>query len=596
MSKKRRYNETKIKSLNQSVIFSGMSVFEFVQKIEELKQIAQQCLEDWSKEIPIHTCFFIEDLEFYPEIDDPIEEISFDIKEVSDITDDLPKKEQNVDQKGEMVKKVRDFFEVNHDKGLTKKEVADFLGVKDYRTAKKKIVSLGLEQYLDMVIDLRKSRKKVNLGSQIKEVEEINSKESELDTSYQSNQEDNVVNDMTDSSSKEEQKSISVDNNSYEGKSIIKFKYVWDDITGTENFILGMDLLTKLGKLGRDEIKAFEDFLNEFITVFPYKVPKFWFFKSDIINLDNNKTTSVLSRQIMRFIALDESYKYTKLINTDRPDDDELIKLCNENDITYITGNAYQILKFKLNCAKIYVPTMFKKAYPNPFKGEGIVGIDTCALLVQKEDFMEYIVSYSSILISQIQLEEFCKNCDSYPLKICAYYGDIKYADCSSEEKADINIVLFYKKNHVSNIITRDYGFKVFARLEGLECQLVKIQAQKSSNSLEIYDYINGQYNKFKNQEISTGNILDLSDATESRGENSLKIFKDNNNIVVYTNSGRKRNSNMYVEEAYNQDYVVIRKKDKILVFQIINSAKQLAKVCFYGEVKDMPKKYKSFI
>ena len=198
-------------------------------------------------------------------------------------------------------------------------------------------------------------------------------------------------------------------------------------------------------------------------------------------------------------------------------------------------------------------------------------------------------------MISQIQLEESCQNCDSYPLKICAYYGDIKYAE-NSEEKADINIVLFYKKNKVSCVITRDYGFKIFARLEGLECKLVKIQAQKSSNVLEIYDYIDTQYNKFKKQEISTGDILDLSDATESRGENNLKILKKNNNIVVYTNSGKRRNSNMFVEEAYNQDYVIIRKTEKILVFQIINSAKQLAKVCFYGEPKDLPNKFKSYI
>ena len=261
------------------------------------------------------------------------------------------------------------FFEANKERGITRTEITAYLAVKEYRTAKKKIKALGIPDVLKYVVDLRSSIS-VPAGSPIYpdgytsvnriEDNKISSKQDEnsskqdengskqdengLKQDENSSKQDEIISkhDENDIQKKEESKRVvALETQSFEKKDDSKSVLLLSELFGVQqkkqNYIIGLDLFNQ-------RLSLFLELLDELLK--PERIPCFWLWESDLIELDKLKEESALARNLIKFFAQDERDYYSHLVDGPKPKN--MIEFCKKNDITFITGVPIDILNFKL--------------------------------------------------------------------------------------------------------------------------------------------------------------------------------------------------------------------------------------------------------
>ena len=324
-------------------------------------------------------------------------------------------------------------------------------------------------------------------------------------------------------------------------------------------------------------------------------IPVFVLFESDLIALDSMKETNDLARHLIKFFAQDDNNMFSRLVSGVKPEGDNLIKYCSENNITPVTGDAVFVLKAKLSKNKVLIPKCIKDIFQNPCQGSNVYGFDTCATFVNNDILKDVLKDAKSILLSDIQLEQI-GDVKSYILKVCAYYGKILPAKKNTKgaNNSDRDIVQFYKTNPVDKVITCDFGFKMFAKFAGVNCSILSTEYSTYTIS-EILTRINSASSRgFKEKEISQCNIV--YDFLMNSFDGKLRIFTDSlENIAVYNSSYHKRTLGKKYTEVKKGEFVIIRENGKILV-TIVNSIQYATgKVLYFGSEDEMPNCYHVF-
>lgn len=334
-------------------------------------------------------------------------------------------------------------------------------------------------------------------------------------------------------------------------------------------------------------VKQFGEVLQEIVA--KGIKPKFCVYANDVLELDMKKKRSNLARELLKFFAQDNTSQFHELMYTERPDQELLAQICSQNKYTLISGNARNILWCKLYNADIMVPNSFKTIVPNPCKGKGIVGLDSCMIGLTENELNSLLKAYESILISDIQLGEIKGNSKNaeYLLKLVAYYGEAKFAN-KATENADKNICMFYSQNNVEAMYTRDYGCYLFGKLSRVNnCTLYKYSSASESRFLSILNQLPAKYDEIKVGDVI---ILDNETVVGNYYEFDSEKFP---NLSIFTPAGNRRKGK--IKNAYSQDYLVIHINPKTIVIAQITK-QQKANIRYYGSKNDVPADLKKFL
>ncbi len=334
-------------------------------------------------------------------------------------------------------------------------------------------------------------------------------------------------------------------------------------------------------------VKQFGEVLQEIVA--KGIKPKFCVYANDVLELDMKKKRSRLARELLKFFAQDNTLQFHELMYTERPDQKLLAQICSQNKYTLISGNARNILWCKLYNADVMVPNSFKTIVPNPCKGKGIVGLDSCMIGLTENELNSLLKAYESILISDIQLGEIKGNSKNakYLLNLVAYYGEAKFAN-KTTESADKNICMFYSQNNVEAMYTRDYGCYLFGKLNRVNnCTLYKYSSVSESRFLSILNQLLAKYD-----EIKVGDVIILDDETVVGNYYEFDSEKFPN-LSIFTPAGKRREGK--IKKAYSQDYLAIHINSKTIVIAQITK-QQKANIRYYGSKNDVPADLKKFL
>lgn len=355
----------------------------------------------------------------------------------------------------------------------------------------------------------------------------------------------------------------------------------------TKNFILGDDVYHKMG------IEDFFDFLDEISS--PDYIPVFWFFEHDLLVLDSKKEYSVLARHLIKFMAEDENNTYTCLVQGNKPSGRKLADFCSENHITCVTGKYDDILECRLHSAKVIIPEFFKKKFPNPLKGDKVVGFDSSAAFMKESAINELLSDAKTLILSSIQATELV-NPNIYLLKVCAYYGQIRGAKRVASNPPDKDIVQFYKTNPVDIVYTFDSGFRMFAKFANVPCQLIKkfIQFTPSDISKKINSIFSRGFNEEGLEDCDRIVFDTLADSFDGK----MRFYSQNedfNGIVTIFRNSHKMKFTVHYIDLINGDIIVVRKNKKALVAEVTNSKNCVGKIRFFGEEAELPRKFPNY-
>lgn len=322
-----------------------------------------------------------------------------------------------------------------------------------------------------------------------------------------------------------------------------------------------------------------EDFIYFIRSLVSEKImPKIVLFANDVLKLDLAKKRSKLASEMLKFFAQDKNEKFHILKCEDRPNlGEELAKMCKENNCTLVSGNPKNVAWCKLYDVEVVIPQLYKERYPNPFKGKGIIGLDSCMMGIKHDEMANLLSQFETCLISNIQLKEME---GGYLFIVSAYYGQIKWADRQFEDE-DKNIAYFYQKNTVNIMYTIDYGCYLFAALAKVNCKLYKDKRLTESMMLKILD--NGVFVEW--EELKKGDEIIL-DEIPSPKNNACLDFQSYPYVSIYKSNGLKRCD----KRGYSRDYIFIIKNDKIIIAQITKL--KLAVIKFCGNTDSIPEEY----
>ena len=322
-----------------------------------------------------------------------------------------------------------------------------------------------------------------------------------------------------------------------------------------------------------------EDFIYFIRSLVSEKIiPKILLFANDVLKLDLAKKENKLASEMLKFFAQDKNENFHILKCEDRPNlGEKLAKMCKENNFTLISGNPKNVAWCKLYDVEVVIPQVYKERYPNPFKGKGIIGLDSCMMGIKHNEMANLLSQFETCLISNIQLKEMR---GGYLFIVSAYYGQIKWADRQFEDE-DKNIAYFYQKNTVNTMYTIDYGCYLFAALAKVNCKLYKDKRATESMMLKILD--NGVFVEWENLKKGDEIILDEIPSPKDRG---YLDFKGYPYVSIYRSSGLKRRD----KRGYSQDYIFIKNNDKIIIAQITKL--KLAVIKFCGNTDSIPEEY----
>ena len=552
-------------------------------------------------------------------------------------------------------KLIKEFFSLNRKRGISRKELTEFLQVSSYEIAKAIVVKLELTYYLRYIIDLRKSGKpniKIcypkhdsdeenmandsSLEEKMDENEEAKSETASEDTndletnqeqgddvseedvselkqeaeeSEHSNQESHLPdgelfnefgnntliipadviplqtpNSQTEEVKKEEsvsaQKTIDFDT-----VKRVKVNSLFKRIDKTKNFIIDLEMMNTLKEA------EFYEVIEEISSM--NARPVMWFFLSDIMYIDSIKEKKYSAQHLLKFIASEENDKYYHLVSGTRPKGKDFIDFCKANNLNFVSGDASDIIRMRINDVSTYVPTYYKRLVPSPLKGTGKVGFDTSVVLRTATELQKILEKYSSIVLCDTVFDE-CFGRSHYLIQVCAYYGRIRKTDKSISVK-DMRIVEFYQRNIVDVVYTADYGFKAYSLFfSNVNCILIK--NDNSTPSIIKNRIERNQSCEWKGGVI-TGEFVEFNSEYANCSTGTL-VFCPNEfyDIKVFDSTGKKKETSASSMMAFQGDYVSINDKTKCLIAVIVNHERAFGKVIFYGSVKAVPNRYKMYL
>lgn len=519
---------------------------------------------------------------------------------------------------------ILNFFKLNSERKLTREEVSDFFNtyfkIKTFKIIKRKLKSLGIEEVLEFVIDLRHRYTpegeihypdKGLLDKIVVEAEDADEKVSSENTNE-------VISDNT-----EEAKQL-LENNSIqeenESKEVSLISETVDevpkneivapessneseaDVISQEQRIVEPINLKKLFQ-SRKNVRyyyfaddIFEFRLKPFIELVEKIVsqgiqPVFCLFEEDVPKLDAKKEDSYAAQHFLKLFALDDNGDYTCLFHGNRPTDDNFINHCLNNKVTVVTGDAFTILNCRMNGVNVFIPDHCKDRTPNPFKGDKVLGFDSCvAINMKNTEIDELVREAKSIVLSDIQLSEIHSNI--YLCRLCAYYGEIRKAEKISDN-SDKNIVNFYKENPVDMVYTLDAGFKVFARFAKVPCTFLVDNLKQPAN-IELYDIIRNH--KYSEPDIDVSKVDNVFyDSLINYVDGKLRMDADTRGFVYVYRKGFKKTDSFKYLELFVGDRIMIVKKNKILITELVDLRRGVGKVLFWGTETEMVQKYPEY-
>ena len=496
---------------------------------------------------------------------------------------------------------ILNFFKLNCARKLTREEVSEFFNayfkIKTFKIIKRKLKSLGIEEVLKAVIDLRH---RYTPKGQIHYPDK-----SLLDKIAIEAEEDEKVIPKVTEEVKDllETDSIQEGNEAKEASSISETADESEaDVTAEEQRIVEPVSLKKLFQAKRnvrfyylaDDI--FEFRLKSFIELIEKIAsqgiqPVFCLFEEDLPKLDSKKEDCFAAQHFLKFFALDDNGDYTCLFHGNRPTDDNFINHCLNNKVTVVTGDAVTILNCRLNGVNVFIPEHCKARTPNPFRGDKVLGFDSCvAINLKNTEIDELVRDAKTILLSDIQLNEIHSNI--YICRLCAYYGEIKKAEKVSEN-SDKNIVNFYKENPVDMVYTLDAGFKVFARFAKVPCTFLVDNLKLTANT-DIYDLVRNH--KYSEPDIDVSKVDNvLYDSLINYVDGKLRMDSDTRGFVFVYRKGFKKTDSFKYLELFVGDWIMIVKKNRILITELVDLRRGVGKVLFWGTEMEMTKKYPEY-
>lgn len=505
------------------------------------------------------------------------------------------------------------FFRLNSFRRLTREEVSEFFNtyfkIKTFKIIKRKLKSLGIEKVLEFVIDLRhRYTPEGDIYYPEKSLLEKITVEIEAETEQQqvtesqlpavvNHEEFSVINPSKSMTENAEENLVEA---SAQEKNISE---TIDEVAKTEQRVIepiGLKKLLLNRKNARyyflaDDVfdfrlKEFTDLIEEIVS--QGIQPVFCLFEEDLPKLDMKKEECFAAQHFLKLFALDDTGEYTCLFHGNRPTDENFINHCLNNKITVVSGDAVTLLNCRMNSVNVLVPNFSKIKTPNPFKGETVIGFDSCvAINLKNNEIDELVKDAKSILLSDIQLFEVCSNI--YLLKLCAYYGEIKKAERISEN-ADKNIVNFYKNNPVDMVYTLDAGFKVFARFAKVPCIFLKDYLKQPAN-VDFYDII--RKHKYSEPDIEASKVDKVFyDSHINYADGKLRMDVETREFVfVYKNDEFKKTDSLKYIELSVGDKIFISHKNKILITELIDLKKGVGKILFWGTEEEMFKEYPQY-
>lgn len=336
------------------------------------------------------------------------------------------------------------------------------------------------------------------------------------------------------------------------------------------------------------DTKIYQKLLQEIMS--PNYRPVIWLFESQLFYLDKVKENYPVARDLLKFFAQDDDNKYTKLLQGEMPKADELGKFCKNNDIILVSGKAPNIVWCKVNDVKVIIPNYFKNLHRSPFTGNEIIGIDSC---VMGAPYMKSIFPKTkTVWISDIQLQERGFS-ESEFYTVLAYYGKFGRAEMIDGHH-DKSIINFYKQNGVEKVYGADYGFKVFAKLVGLEVELIYVNEQMNSRSTStMLEVIKSKSSTVPEEvlKFKSGNFIKLDSIIEICC-GRLRIFVDNKNvdISVYDSRKRQKKSPLRFIEVEKNDVITVCRANTVLIIEVVIAADAIGKILYYGDEKNIPK------
>lgn len=323
----------------------------------------------------------------------------------------------------------------------------------------------------------------------------------------------------------------------------------------------------------------FMDLINDILK--KGYVPEFYVYETDVLFWDANKNRNILAKQLLKFFAQDNEEKFHTLSSDEKSRKNDFASQLKKNDCTLISGKAENIIYCKLNDVPVEIPKVFLEKIPNPFKGEGIVGMDSCMMGVEKNELENLFEKYESILISDIQAEEITPG---HLYNVIAYYGQVKFANKEFFTNKDQLICYFYSQNTVDMFYTLDYGCYLFAKFASLNVVLYTSSPATTSRILKRLTEANlpkGEKNIRQGDEI----VFDLMEYHET-----ALLLNDCSNLEIYSVSGIKRTDG----KAYSRDFLVMKQNNSMIIMQL--TKKKHAVVRYVGTCENVPNAYKNML
>ena len=134
----------------------------------------------------------------------------------------------------------------------------------------------------------------------------------------------------------------------------------------------------------------------------------------------------------------------------------------------------------------------------------------------------------------------------------------------------------------------------MFAKFANVNCHLISTDTVQFTAS-KILEKINSVFPR----NFNTGkyeNCQIVYDFLINKYDGKLRIYVDElEDISIYNSNCHKRSFCGRFTEVRKGEYIVIRKKNNILVTVITNVQQSTGKILYYGPVKSMPNCYKVF-
>lgn len=494
---------------------------------------------------------------------------------------------------------IKKFLKANKNRGLSRKEIMEFLGVSRMSIVEKIFLEQKISIKLtDILVDLRTRKlegdpiipgvndeKKVENSKVTNSVNDISDIE---DKSTNNDESENIKTDKSESVNNE--KSQNDEEISNEEKKVIPLSNLLNNNCKIHNYIMDLSILDM-------STENFTNLLDDLIKRKPKEIPVFWLYRSDFESYDKHKDSKNIARSLIRFFSQDNDRFFSRLINQIRPERDNLAKLCAENEITLISGSYRNIIESKLNNVDVIIPRIFKERFPNPLKGDKVYGFDSSAIIHSSRNEIDNILATcKKVIISDLQYNEihYGNASSSYFLKVIAYYGEIyKATNYKESDLPDSRILKFYTHRRVDMVFTDDSGFILNGAFRGVPCSLVGSRDSLILQKLKDCMKFNCSY--FENQGISE-NVYVKFDCFNNYN-NKLNACINYNDEKFTLNVFCGKNKKRILTGPYiNGDVICIRSNNTVLICIMTDCKNLIAEMWYFGDERNVPTKYRGYL